>query len=48
MGSRFYLKLIKIWKPIVKNYRDGKVKRTMKKGLKGLEMVKRERHKIIQ
>jgi hypothetical protein len=24
------------------------VKRTLKKGLKGLEMVKRERHKIIQ
>jgi hypothetical protein len=37
-----------IWKPIVKKYRDGKVKRTLKKGLKGLEMVKRERHKIIQ
>jgi len=46
--SRFYLKLIKIWKPIVKKYRDGKVKRTLKKGLKGLEMVKRERHKIIE
>jgi len=48
VGSRFYLNLIKIWKPIVKKYRDGKVKRTLKKGLKGLEMVKRERHKIIQ
>jgi len=48
MGSRFYLRLIKIWKPIAKKYSDGKVKRTLKKGLKGLEMVKRERHKIIQ
>jgi len=48
VGSRFYLKLIKIWKPIVKKYSDGKVKITLKKGLKGLEMVKRERHKIIQ
>jgi len=38
----------KIWKPIVKKYSDGKVKRTLKKGLKGLEMVKRERHKIIK
>jgi len=47
VGSRFYLKLIKIWKPIVKKY-SGKVKRTLKKGLKGLEMVKRERHKIIE
>jgi hypothetical protein len=39
VGSRFYLKLI---------IRFGKVKRTLKKGLKGLEMVKRERHKIIK
>jgi len=31
-----------------KKYSDGKVKRTLKKGLKGLEMVKRERHKIIE
>jgi len=48
VGSRVYLKLIKIWKPIVKKYSDGKVNRTLKKGLKGLEMVKRERHKIIE
>jgi len=48
VGSRFYLKLIKIWKKIVKKYSDVKVKRTLKKGLKGLEMVKRERHKIIK
>jgi len=39
---------LKIWKPIVKMYSDGKVKSTLKKGLKGLEMVKRERHKIIE
>jgi len=36
-----------IWKPIVKKYSDGKVKRTLKKGLKGLEMVKRERNRMI-
>jgi hypothetical protein len=33
---------------VSKKYSNGKVKRTLKKGLKGLEMVKRERHKIIQ
>jgi len=48
LGSRFYLKLlIIVWKPIVKKYSNGKVKRTLKKGLKVLEMVKRERNKII-
>jgi hypothetical protein len=31
----------------VKKYSNGKVKRTLKKGLKVLEMVKRERNKII-
>jgi len=54
LGSRFYLKLnlknkkIIVWKPIVKKYSDGKVKRTWKKGLKVFEIVKRERHKIIK
>jgi hypothetical protein len=45
LGSRFYLKLIIDWRPIVKKYSNGKVKRTLKKGLKVLEMVKRERNK---
>jgi hypothetical protein len=57
LGNRFYLKLnlkkkkkikIIVWKPIVKKYSDGKVKRTLKKGLKVFEIVKRERHKIIK
>jgi hypothetical protein len=47
MGGRFHLKLNIVWKPIEKKYRDGKVKRTLKKGLKVLEIVKRERNKII-
>jgi len=49
LGSRFYLKLlIIVWKPIVKKYSNGKVKRTLKKGLKVLEMVKRERNDIVR
>jgi len=51
LGSRFYLKLIQeiiVWKPIVKKYSDGNVKRTLKKGLKVFEIVKGERHKIIK
>jgi len=51
LGSRFYLKLIQeiiVWKPIVKKYSDGKVKRTLKKGLKVFEIVKGEKHKIIK
>jgi hypothetical protein len=50
LGGRFNLKLLRkiiVWKPIVKKYSNGKVKRTLKKGLKVLEMVKRERNKII-
>jgi hypothetical protein len=47
LGSRFYLKLIIVWRPIAKKYSNGKVKRTLKKGLKVLEMVKRERNTII-
>jgi hypothetical protein len=44
LGSRFYLKLKKIiivWKPIVKKDSEGKVKRTLKKGLKVFEIVKK-------
>jgi hypothetical protein len=50
LGSRFYLKLkiIIVWKPIVKKYSDGQVNRTLKKGLKVFEIVKKERHKIIK
>jgi hypothetical protein len=53
LGSRFYLKLflkkkIIVWKPIVKMYSDGMVKRTLKKVLKVFEIVKKERHKIIK
>jgi hypothetical protein len=47
MGGRFHLKLNIVWKPIEKKYSDGKVNRTLKKGLKVLEIVKRERNKII-
>ena len=47
LGNRFYLKLIIVWRPIAKKYSNGKVKRTLKKGLKVLEMVKRERNTII-
>ena len=42
VGGRFHLKLNIVWKPIEKKYSDGKVKRTLKKGLKVLEIVKRE------
>jgi hypothetical protein len=51
LGSRFYLKLLKkniIWRPIEKKYSNGKVKRTLKKSLKVLEMVKRERNEIVR
>jgi len=47
MGGRFNLKLNFFWKPIEYYYSVGKVKRTLKKGLKVLEIVKRERNKII-
>jgi len=39
MGGRFHLKLNIVWKPIEKKYSDGMVKRTLKKGLKVLEIV---------
>jgi len=47
LGSRFYLKLNIVWRPIAKKYSNGKVKRTLKKSLKVLEMVKREGNKIV-
>jgi len=48
MGDRFYLKLNIVWKPIEKKYREGKVKRTLKKGLKVFKIVKKERNVIIK
>jgi len=45
-GDRFHLKLNIIKKPIAKKYCEGKVKRTLKRELKVLEIVKREANKI--
>jgi hypothetical protein len=41
-GDRFHLKLNISGKPIAKKYCEGKVKRTVKRELKVLEIVKRE------
>jgi len=41
-GDRFHLKLNISGKPIAKKYCEGKVKRTLKRELKVLEIVKRE------
>jgi len=46
IGDRFHLKLNIIRKPIAKKYCEGKVKRTLKRELKVLEIVKREANKI--
>jgi len=46
IGDRFHLKL-NIWeRPIAKKYCEGKVKRTLKRELKVLEIVKREANVI--
>jgi len=42
VGGRFHLKLNTGEKPIANKYREGKVKRTLKRELKVLEIVKRE------
>jgi len=42
LGGRFHLKLNILGRPIVKKYCEGKVKRTLKRRLKVLEIVKRE------
>jgi len=42
MGGKFHLKLNKGERPIANKYREGKMKRTLKRELKGLEIVKRE------
>jgi len=45
-GDRFHPKLNITRRPIAKKYCEGKVKRTLKKELKVLEIVKREVNKI--
>jgi len=42
LGGRFHLKLNILGRPIAKKYFEGKVKRTLKRRLKVLEIVKRE------
>ena len=42
MGRKFDLKLNNGERPIANKYREGKMKRTLKRELKGLEIAKRE------
>ena len=42
MGGKFLLKLNIGGRPIANKYREGKMKRTLKRELKVLEIVKRE------
>ena len=42
MGGKFHLKLNTGNRPIANKYREGKMKRTLKRELKGLEIAKRE------
>jgi len=42
MGGKLHLKLNNGERPIAKKYREGKMKRTLKRELKVLEIVKRE------
>jgi hypothetical protein len=42
MGGKLHLKLNMGERPIAKKYREGKMKRTLKRELKVLEIVKRE------
>ena len=42
MGGKFHLKLNIGERPIANKYREGKMKRTLKRELKVLEIVKRE------
>ena len=42
MGGKFHLKLNTDGRPIANKYREGKMKRTLKRELKVLEIVKRE------
>jgi hypothetical protein len=45
-GGRSHPKLNILGRPIAKKYREGKEKRTLKRRLKVLENVKRERNKV--
>ncbi len=42
MGGKFHLKLNIGMRPIANKYREGKMKRTLKRGLKVRETAKRE------
>ena len=42
MGGKFHLRLNTGERPIANKYREGKMKRTLKRELKVLEIVKRE------
>ena len=42
MGGKFHLKLNIGERPIADKYREGKMKRTLKRELKGLEIVERK------
>lgn len=42
MGDKFHLKLNINKTPIVNKYREGKMKRTLKRELKGTEIAKKE------
>jgi hypothetical protein len=44
MGGKFHLKLNIGERPIANKYREGKMKRTLKRELKVREIVKRETH----
>jgi len=46
MGDRFHPKLNTLGTPIAKKYCEGKVKRTLKRELKVLEIVEREANVI--
>ena len=46
-GGRSHLKLNIVRKPIAQKYCEGKVKRTLKKELKVLEIAKRETHGVF-
>jgi len=42
VGGKFHLKLNMSERPIANKYREGKVKRTLKRECKGLEIAERE------
>jgi len=46
VGGKFHLKLNIDERPIANKYREGKMKRTLKRELKVLEIVKRETFEI--